>query len=184
MCIETEQSICVKMAITTKNYFNIDPLNGDNYVTWKFRVTTLLVEQEVVDMIGKKFVESDYTDEQKRREAKKKDDKCKLLIVQSVANGQIDLVRDKKTAFAMWESLKEMYQKKGLPGQLFLRRKLITMKLNEGENLEEFILRFEQVLHQLRATGAEMKDEDAICNLLLALPKSYETSHSTGKYAN
>jgi len=42
--------------------------------------------------------------------------------------------------------------------------------------LEDFILKFDHVLCQLRTSGAEMKEEDTICTLFLALlPKQYET---------
>ncbi|KMQ88684.1 copia protein [Lasius niger] len=49
------------------------------------------------------------------------------------------------------------------------------MKMNEGEKLEGFLSKFDHVLCQLKSSGAEIKEEDAICTLLLALPKSYET---------
>jgi len=47
--------------------------------------------------------------------------------------------------------------------------------MNEGEKLDEFLSKFEHVLCQLKSSGVEIKDKDAICTLLLALPKSYET---------
>lgn len=75
----------------------------------------------------------------------------------------------------MWKSLREIYEKKGLSGQLILRRKLMSMKTDANEKLEDFLSKFDHVLCQLRTSGADIKDEDVICTLLLALPKSHET---------
>jgi len=49
------------------------------------------------------------------------------------------------------------------------------MKMEENEKLEDFILKFDHVLCQLKTSSAEIKEEDTICTLLLALPKQYET---------
>jgi len=40
------------------------------------------------------------------------------------------IVRDKEAAYAMWRSLKNVYEKRGLSGQLFLRRKLMKLEKN------------------------------------------------------
>lgn len=75
----------------------------------------------------------------------------------------------------MWKSLKDMYERKGLSGQLLLRRKLMSLKMEETEKLESFLLRFDHTLSQLKSSGAEINEQDTVCTLLLALPKSYET---------
>lgn len=51
----------------------------------------------------------------------------------------------------------------------------MAMKMNEGEKLEDFLSKFDHVLCQLKSSGVEIKEEVAICTLLFALPKSYET---------
>lgn len=164
------------MARDTKySHYNVDPLNGNNYEAWKFRVETILIEHSVEDMIRTEYRAEGYTDENRREEAKKRDNKCKSIIVQCIEDTQIDIVRNKETAYAMWKSLKDIYEKKGLSGQLFLRRKLMSMKMEENEKIEDFLLKFNRVLCQLKTSGAEIKEEDTVCMLLLALPKSYET---------
>lgn len=75
----------------------------------------------------------------------------------------------------MWKTLEKKYEKKGLPGQLFLKKKLLSMKLREGESLEKFLTEFEDVIRQLKAAGAKLEEQDIVCNLLISLPKSYET---------
>lgn len=159
------------------NTYNIEPLRSDNYHTWKFRMQMLLTEKGVDHMIEMEFKEENCTETEaeKKQAAKRKDDLCKNLIVQCVHDSQIDIIRGKKTGHAMWKCLESLYEQKGLSGQLYLKRKLMSLKLNEGEDLEEFMLKFDNVLYQLKATGADVNDKDIVCTLLMALPKSFET---------
>lgn len=41
---------------------------------------------------------------------------------------QLDAEREKENTFHMWKTLKDRYEKKGLPGQIFLKK---------GESLEK-----------------------------------------------
>jgi len=59
------------------NYYNIDPLNGDNYEAWKFRVKMILPEHNVEQMIFVKYRVENYETDQLREEAKRKENKCK-----------------------------------------------------------------------------------------------------------
>lgn len=138
-------------------------------------MTILLEEKEVQEFIVNEFNENNYTDDKTRKEAKKRDNKCKSLIVQCLGDDQVDLVRDRNTAYSMWKSLQDRYEKKGIPGQLVLRKRLMGMKMKENENQECFLGDFEEVIRQLKVAGAECKEEDMVCILLLAMPKSFET---------
>ncbi|KRT79525.1 hypothetical protein AMK59_7638 [Oryctes borbonicus] len=162
-------------ALNNKNSFNVELLNSNNYHTWKFRMHTLLTELDVIECLDQEFKAENYTEEKERNAGKKKDNKCKSVIVQCLDDTQIDLVRDEKTAFSMWKNLENRYEKKGIPGQLALRRKLMSIKLTEPDNLEVFLGEFDNIIRQLKATGAEVKDEDIVCNLLLAMPKEFDT---------
>lgn len=135
----------------------------------------MLTEKEVIGYIKIEFDEEAYNDENSKNQARKKENKCKSLTVQCLSDEQIELVQDKNTAYNMWKCLEERYEKKGITEQLMLKRKLMTAKLREGENLEKFFTEFDEIIRQLKATGAECKEEDLVCNLLLAMPKSFET---------
>lgn len=135
----------------------------------------LLEEKDVLESIVEEFLMQNYTDEKKMKEAQKRDQRCKSYIVQCLDDSQLDIIRDKTTAYSMWKSLEDRYEKKGIPGQLMLKKKLISMKLKNINDLEEFLTEFDEVIRQLKATGVEVKDEDIICNLLLAMPPSVET---------
>lgn len=163
------------MSNRINNNYNIEPLNANNFHTWKFRMEMLLLEKGVNDMAKNAFNEDNYSEEREREKAKRKDNMCKNLIVQCLGDSQIDLVRGKKTAHDMWRCLEDMYEQKGLSGQLHLKRKLMSLKMKEGDDIESFLLKFDGVVHELKATGADIKEEDLACNLLMALPMSFQT---------
>lgn len=160
-----------------KNHFNIDLLNATNYHTWKFRMITLLTEKEIMKRIEEEFNEANYADDQRQMKQKaiKEDNLCKSLIVQCLEDSQIDLVRDKGSVFSMWKSLESRYEKKGMPEQIVLRKRIMAMKFKEQEDLEVFLTEFEDTIRQLKATGAEIEKKSVVCSLLLAMPKSFET---------
>ncbi|KAK9739250.1 GAG-pre-integrase domain [Popillia japonica] len=58
-----------------KNTFNIDILTSNHYHTWKFRMMTLMQEKEVKEFIENEFKEENYTNETKKVEARKGDNK-------------------------------------------------------------------------------------------------------------
>lgn len=151
----------------------IELLDGENYYNWKFRMGMILLENGVDGCIKTKLDFTDMTEEEKRK-ATKNDNKAMSLIVQCVKDNQLECLREKNTAFEMWKTLEQKYEKKGLSGQMYLKKKLLSMKMNESEPMENFLNKFEEVL-QLKATGVAMDEQDIICNLLLALPKSFET---------
>lgn len=157
------------------NHFNIELLNSNNFHTWKYRMSILLEEKDVFQCIKNEFDESSYTDEEAKKKAKREDNKCKSLIVQCLGDDQVDLVRESRTAHGMWKSLEEKYEKKGIPGQMIIRKQLMCLKLKEGEDLEVFLSKFDELVRQLKAAGAECKEEDLVCTMLLAMPKSFET---------
>ncbi|KAG5892531.1 hypothetical protein JTB14_011120 [Gonioctena quinquepunctata] len=122
-----------------------------------------------------KETNTERMDEEQKNKFLKNDNKAKSLIVQCVSNSILEYLREKRSAYKMWEILEQRFEKKGLPKQLFLKRKMLSMKLKEGDSLEKFIGEFEKILRQLKATGINTDEQDIICNLLMALPKSYET---------
>lgn len=160
---------------STKNNFNIELLNGNNYMTWKFRVKVLLEEKGVCKWTKTEFNPNIYSEEKVKELELKQDKLCKSILVQCLDDSQLDIVSDKENACQMWKALKDRYEKKGLHGQMFLKKKLMSLRLKEGESLENHIAEFENIIRQLITSGCEISDEDKVCNLLLSLPRSYET---------
>lgn len=155
------------MASSMYEKHGITQFDGKNYDHWKFRMLIILEHSDVLKCIEQEHVNTDEA-------FLKMDRKCKNIIVQCIANSHLEYIKDKKTAFQMWESLKKVFERKGLAGQLYLRKKLLTMKFESG-TLESHFIRFEETVRELRSVGAKLEEADVVCHLLLTLPKSYDT---------
>jgi len=77
------------------------------------------------------------------------------------------------TACDTWETLKDYFGKKSLPNKLFLRRKLITMKLEENGNIESHINEMTKIILQLESIGCKIDDGELVTILLSSLPESF-----------
>ncbi|GJQ65663.1 hypothetical protein Trydic_g7751 [Trypoxylus dichotomus] len=62
----------------------------------------------------------------------------------------------------------------GMASQLFLRKQLLQLKLEEGKPLNNHFLAFDKLIRELKACGATLSEIDIVCHLLLTLPKSFE----------
>lgn len=153
------------MAVQAGKNYCVEPLNGNNYYNWKFRIKMILAENNVLEMVESEVKIEEITDEEKKKKHIKNENRAKILIIQFVEDNQLESLRDKSSAYQMWEALEDKYEKKGLVGQLFLKKKLLSLKLKEGDSLDKYIQKFEKIVRQLKCSGAEMKDEDLTCNL-------------------
>lgn len=96
------------------------------------------------------------------------------MIIQCIANSHLQYVKDKATAYQMWQSLGSVFQRKGIASQLYLRKKLLSLKLQEGTPLEMHFLNFEETVRELKSVGTKLEQIDIVCQLLLSLPKEYD----------
>lgn len=109
-------------------------------------MTLILKEKDVFEVIEHIFNETVYNTEAKVREYKTKDVKARSLIVQCVTDEQLELLKNKESAYDMWKCLEEAFEKKALAGEMFLSKKLLTMRYKEGESFDDFISEFDKTI--------------------------------------
>lgn len=142
---------------------------------------SLLTEHDVVASVKyENYLTDDSTDtsgsKMDKPERKRKDNVAKNIIVQCIHDNQLNLLRNKNSAYEMWNALIDTFQKKGLSGKLVLKRKLFSIKMQETESLDSYITRFEGLISELKSIDSKsMEEEDTICILMMGLSKKYET---------
>uniref|UniRef100_A0A8D8WYB7 Copia protein n=1 Tax=Cacopsylla melanoneura TaxID=428564 RepID=A0A8D8WYB7_9HEMI len=153
---------------------SIEPFRGENFLTWKFRVQSLLAECDVLECVEREAtVKSVKKGEEK---ALKKDAKAKNIIVQCVADSHVSILQGKATAYDMWKSLSDSYEKKGLCGKMILKKKLLSMKMSDSETVQEYTQRFETVISELKTVDdSVMKTDELICNYMMGLHEKFNT---------
>lgn len=155
--------------------YKVQLFDGSNFNNWFFRLEVTLdenglneyIEQDLEEII--QFIAN--ADEITKH--KKNDKKCKSMIVRRIADSHLEYIKDKKTSKEVIDALKATFERKSIASQLFLRKKLLTLKCSEDEEMQKHFLKFDCLIRELKATGATLEGLDIICHLLLTMPDSY-----------
>lgn len=155
----------------------IAAFDGSNFNNWKFRLHTLLDERDLSIYIENPLADilSKCTDAAEKAAVKLKEKKCKSLIIQCIADSHLEYVKDKTSAKEVYDVLVSTFERRSTSGQLYLRKKLLTLKCNEGDSMENHFLVFDKIVRELKSTGAKMEQSDVVCHLLITLPKSFDS---------
>ena len=151
---------------------NFPLLSSDNFSNWKFRIKTLLEEKQVADTLDKDI--DPITDEDQKQLFKKQDAKAKTTIVQCLTDKHLDLVKDSKTAKQMMTVLENVFERKSVFTKLYLKRKLLSMKCEPNERLEDHFLKFDNLMRELESAGSKIDESDKVCHLLLTMNPIYD----------
>uniref|UniRef100_A0A0A9YN54 Copia protein n=1 Tax=Lygus hesperus TaxID=30085 RepID=A0A0A9YN54_LYGHE len=165
--------------------YHVPLFDGSNFANWKFRMETLIDEKGLIELIKVDYrnqVKAEDKDdaaakkakEEKRVEWKKRDRKCKSVIVQRLSDSVLECAQDKESAFEIWSTLTSTYARKGMANQLLLRKSLLLMKFDPStETLEKHFSKFDKIIRELRSTGATLDEMDVVCHLLITMPNEY-----------
>uniref|UniRef100_A0AAG5DN37 CCHC-type domain-containing protein n=1 Tax=Anopheles atroparvus TaxID=41427 RepID=A0AAG5DN37_ANOAO len=161
--------------------------DGTNFSNWSFRMEAYLEELGLLHCIEKTLEEEDFypindedtaavkrQKEEKRGKRKQQDAKCKSILIQKIADSQLEYVRGKTTPRAIWNTLKQTFEKRGVSGVLYLLKQLATLKYHEKDTIEEHILGFEKIVRELESADVKLDKPVVIFFLLQSMPKSFE----------
>lgn len=73
----------------------------------------------------------------------------------------------------MWQKLADQFQKKTWANKLALRRKLYSLRLKDGDSVQEHVKARTEIFNGLSVIGDPVTDEDRVVHLLASLPDSY-----------
>jgi hypothetical protein len=83
---------------------------------------------------------------------RKYDKKCKNLIVQRIADSHLECVKEKATAYEVWEVLQNAFERKSMAKQICLKRRLLTFNFNPStETLDSHFIKFDAMIRELKA---------------------------------
>ena len=74
---------------------------------------------------------------------------------------------------AVWKKLSDQFQKKTWANKLGLRRRLYSLKLKEGDAVQEHIRQMMEIFEELAIICDPVNEEDRVVHLLASLPESY-----------
>ena len=161
------------MAETTKVL--IEPLNGQNYATWKVQCKMALIKDGLWNIIDITGTEGEPEGENDRRKYLLRKDRALATIVLSVEPTLLYFLGpDPEDPAAVWKKLADQFQKKTWANKLTLRRKLHNLKLKDGQSVQKHVKALTEIFDELSIIGDPLDEENQVVHLLASLPESYD----------
>src|SRR6218665_2420439 len=157
------------MAESSDTRYTVAKLNNSNYQIWKFKVKMLLIREDTW-----KVVQGD-TPDPVPDDWQRKDEKAQCTIPLTVEDNQLVQICNCTSAKDMWKQLKKVHERSNLSSKMYLRKKLYKMRLQDDQNMQEYISVVLRLVTQLRGVGEEVSDQQVATLLLCGLPDEYET---------
>ena len=149
------------------------PLNRKNYAMWKVQFKMALVKDGLWGISNGTETAPAEGDEQLARFITRRD-KALATIVLSIEPKLLYIIGpDPTDPVAVWKTLSAQFQRKTWANKLELKRKLFSMKLNEGDSVQEHVKSMTEICDELSEIGEAVSEEDRVVYLLASLPESY-----------
>ena len=99
--------------------------------------------------------------------------KAFATIVLTVQPSLLYLIGDPEDPSEVWQKLEIQFQKRTWANKLQLRRKPFSLRVKEGDSVQEHIKAMTEIFEGLSVIGYLISDEDCVVLLLASLPESY-----------
>lgn len=142
---------------------HVEKLKGrENYNTWQFAIRIYLEHEEL-----QAYLEDTGTD-------KAKESKAKTSLILSIDPSIYVHIQEAKTAKAVWETLKSIFDDSGLCRKVSLLRLMITTSLDNCKSMEEYVNTIIGTAHKLNGVGMIVNEEWIGAFLLAGLSEEYK----------
>ncbi|KAF1328946.1 Gag-pol polyprotein, partial [Globisporangium splendens] len=152
----------------------INKFDGTNFHAWKFKMQMVLEERDLWEVVSGEVKFEHCATELDQAVFKRKARKAMVIICLAIEDSQLPLVRSASGAHDAWSKLGDHFEKKSLANKLFLRRRLFTAMMEEGDNVLAHINKVKTLAEQLDAVGAPVSEDDLVITLLGSLSESYQ----------
>ncbi|KAK3907118.1 Copia protein [Frankliniella fusca] len=166
--------------------------NGKNYANWKYRMEIQLTaaKGELIRfvnigletlLIPESEQPGDSAQVKKRKEEERKelrrlDAVCKDVLVRHIDEDQIEIIKDLKTSYQIWQTLSERFIKGSVTTRMHLAKQYALLKYApKEEKFENFCLKFDKLVRELKLAGAKYEELDEVLQFMAALPAEYKS---------
>ena len=155
---------------------SLSVFDGKNYPLWKFKAKALLIAGELWDTVTKDGKPADGAQAVAIAAWKKKADKVMSILAQSLSDTECLRVVTATTPKQIFDILDARYLNRSVQNKIILRKRLLTIKMQEGSDLQEHLTAFENILNELQGIGVNLPEEDKAIHLIMSLPDSYSAT--------
>ena len=129
-------------------------LNGTNWCTWKLRIEGLLESEDLWDVVVNPVPAPAKQDAEWTADSRHARAKILLFLEDS-----------KKTAHEAFEALKAHHEKSTRSAKVSLLKKLCSLNLSEQGDVEQHLLKIDELFDRLAAAGMLLDEDTRICML-------------------
>jgi hypothetical protein len=151
-------------------------LDGSNFINWKFKMQTLMEGYGVWNIAKGTELKPDATAGATTthiQDWEKRKNKAKVLLRMLVKDSIIPHIRDATTSAATWTTLKALYETRNTNRILFLKIKLLGIKMDRNESVSSFLDRIKEVKDKLVNIGETVSNTDLITITLNGMLEDY-----------
>ena len=172
LCEGVSESNCVVTMAESKGVM-VTPLNGSNYPTWKIQCRMALMKDGLWSIANGSERPPDAAEIEKYAKFVTRRDRALATIVLSVDPSFLYLIGDPEGPIVVWGKLADQFQKKTWAAKLELRRKLHSLRLKDGDSVQDHVRAITEIFDGLSVAGDAVSEEDRVVHLLASLPDSY-----------
>lgn len=169
-CACTTQRAFSTMAEEEKGSWNPKRFDGADYSKFRLRFVLYVKRKKWYTVLEKA---RPTTGEEAIAAWDAADVAVQSTLVNAVSDRILDEIGHKSTAKEMFQTLDSVYFRKTLMMRVLATRKILSLRMNDGEVAQEFFGRFEKCIGALKDAGEEVSSERKLCYLLVALPERY-----------
>lgn len=150
--------------MSTNNFIaSVPKLRGrENYSEWAFAVENFLLLDGLNGCI-----------KEETAEAADKIAQARAKLILTIDPALFIHVKETKTAAELWKKLKSLYDDAGFARKISLLRSLISVRLENMDNMASYVNRLIETAQRLRGTGFHIDDEWIGSLLLAGLPDKF-----------
>ena len=160
-----------------ETYLNeANKLDGSNFINWKFKMQTLMEGYGVWNIAKGTELKPDVAagaTATQIQDWEKRENKAKVLLCMLVKDSIIPHIRDATTSTATWTSLKALYETSNTNCILFLKTKLLGIKMDGNESISSFLGPIKEVKDKLVNIGEAISNTDLVTITLNGMLEDY-----------
>lgn len=136
----------------------------ENYISWRSKIQLYLACEGLKSCIE---VPATEIDPNKLRMAR-------AILILSCEPSTYVHIQNCRSALDVWETLEKLYKNIGLSQEIKAFRRLISIRMEYGEDMEDYVKKFKNIVSGLICSDTVITDEIKNYSLLTGLNKDYE----------
>jgi hypothetical protein len=173
-----EKTLAEMENLLAETYLNeANKLDGSNFINWKFKMQTLMEGYGVWTIAKGTEVKPDVAvgaTTTQIQDWEKHENKAKVLLRMSVKDSIIPHIREANTSAETWTTLKALYETSNTNRIMFLKTKLLGIKMDGNESVSSFLGRIKEVKDKLGNIGETVSNTDLVTITLNGMLEDYQ----------